>query len=162
MRFFHVNLTTFEKNIDLFGFLSAWIQHKKKSQKWSNVHERTTIGWIKRKTSSFLDNDLWTSPLKKSRFDFMILGGDFMILNDGLCYVLRRMKKNSLPISSLWDVVDLKCEKCGKKKIHPISMNIFFSTIQTTLRKKLVTFKKKKKYFCWYFFLPKGGGSADR
>ena len=62
----------------------------------------------------------------------MILGGDFMILNGGLCYENNeKQKKNNIPIYSFWDMVNLKYEK-GVQKIflHPILMTIFFSSIQ--------------------------------
>ena len=49
--FFHVNLTIFEKKKNWIFMLQD--QNLKKSiffQKWSNLRERTAIGWVKRKT----------------------------------------------------------------------------------------------------------------
>ena len=68
----------------------------------------------------------------------MILNADFIILNDGLS--IEKTEKtniyNNFPISSFWDMVDLKCEKCvRKKKIRPISMKKISGTRQTILRK---------------------------
>ena len=41
-------------------------------------------------------------PFKNSRFDFMILSGDFMIIG--------AYKKNDFPNFSSWDMADLKCK----------------------------------------------------
>ena len=48
----------------------------------------------------FLVNDLQTPLFKKSHFDFMILNGDVMILNDGLCIEKKEKKNNNFPIFS--------------------------------------------------------------
>ena len=79
---------------------------------------------------SFLVND----DLVNDDFLVMILNGDFMIVNDGLCIEKKeKQKKNNLPIFSFWDMVDLKCEKCGQKKNSSDFDYIFLGTIQTIL-----------------------------
>jgi len=61
LQFFHVNLTTFGEFFFLdfdvsWIHVSSWIFFKQNKkiyiylQKWSNLHERSGIGWIERKT----------------------------------------------------------------------------------------------------------------
>ena len=67
-------------------------------------------------------------------------------------YALIRMKnqnKNNFPIFIFWDMVDLKCEKCGQTFFFRlISMNIFLGMIQTILR---IFFFKLKKIMLRFF-----------
>ena len=66
----------------------------------------------------------------------MILKGDFMILNDGLCSDKneKKTKKIQFLVFEIWSIWNVK--NVAKFFFRPVSMKIFLGMIEMILRKK--------------------------